>query len=98
MPTASPNFPRHSVFAASRWWVWRLIVVALLSGYVLSVGPACWLADRGILPKSRTELLNVPYFPLVYASHGSETTANVLASYIDFWTGTPEGPARDAAR
>jgi hypothetical protein len=44
---------------------WAAVVVAVALLYPLSFGPACWLADRDLLPDRLTESI---YRPLVFSA------------------------------
>jgi hypothetical protein len=62
-------------------WLW---IVALLIGlpvlYVASFGPACQLADRGIIPDTATTTLYHP-LGLFLANCCSEAICNVMIDY-----------------
>ena len=48
---------------SAAFWI-TVALVAVLVGYPLSFGPACWLADRGLIP---TTAAVQAYHPLVHA-------------------------------
>jgi hypothetical protein len=54
---------------------------ALPMFYVLSLGPAVWLADRGYLP---TEPLQVVYAPLIWL-HEHTPLSGPLDWYVELW-------------
>jgi len=55
-------------------------LAVLLVGYPLSFGPACWLADRGLIPKT---VAIQAYYPLAFAlAHsGSDWICNAMTDY-----------------
>jgi hypothetical protein len=65
-------------------WAFWAIVIALLSPmlYALSVGPACWLADRDAIPELAEKPLTAFYAPLSWFVDNSETAAKAYSSYM----------------
>jgi hypothetical protein len=57
--------------------------------YPLSTGPVIWLAERGLLPKDRTQqVFLVVYAPICYLGRsGPEPVRTVLHWWERFWTG-----------
>lgn len=53
--------------------------------YVLSIGPACWLVERGHVSRDLGEKV---YFPLIWAHDRSETFGWVIESYVELWVAT----------
>ena len=52
-----------------RSFPWLLASIALLSAYIISVGPVHWAASHGILPgRSMREAINAFYTPLGFLS------------------------------
>jgi hypothetical protein len=45
-----------------RWLTWAWIAVALLLVYVLSIGPAIWFSDRGMIPKPVVLSIHAPVY------------------------------------
>jgi len=63
------------------WAKWTAVgLVVVLVGYPLSFGPACWLADRGLIP---TTVVVQAYYPLAFAlAHsGSDWIGNAMTDY-----------------
>jgi hypothetical protein len=57
--------------------------VLLLTAYVLSIGPATWLALSGYIT---SELFEVIYYPIDWLSLRSETLRQVILWYQLLWT------------
>lgn len=50
--------------------------------YFLSVGPAVWLRDHGLVSN---EALMIVYFPFVWLEQKSELCRNVIEWYAELW-------------
>jgi len=60
------------------------IVMAIVVFYVLSIGPAYWLGERGVLS---AEYFDTAYFPLIWLTDRSEAAHEVVSWYLDeFWS------------
>lgn len=81
--------PRRSVFAVWHWprWTWAIVVVLMLVGYPLSIGPAYWMLGMGVIPQTATtvEFLRAFYYPLNAASENSEWLRTAIDRYHRFW-------------
>jgi len=64
-----------------------LVLATLLLLYVLLLGPAVWLHERGILVKQ----IEIAYFPLEWAAHHTSIVEITLRPYVELWS--PEAPA-----
>lgn len=79
---------RHNNESTKRWNGWCVVLLAvagLLLLYVLSVGPAAWLGEHGILSRDMRDMVEVIYIPLVFLAMQSETTHELLLDYINLW-------------
>jgi len=66
--------------------VWTGIVALLLPVvYVLSLGPAVWLHDRGGLGSEMNEFIRLTYSPLAWLRENSEVCRHVLDWYVGLW-------------
>jgi hypothetical protein len=66
-----------------RWAKWTLAaVVGVPVLYVLSFGPAVYMAARGLLPNWASNALDIAYRPLV---RSSQSIPRILYWYADFW-------------
>jgi hypothetical protein len=68
-------------------------VIVLLVGpllYVLSVGPAVWLYDRGTLGDGGRQAIEVIYLPLEWAASKTGAIAVPVDWYLDLWRTPPE--------
>jgi hypothetical protein len=63
------------------WATVGLVVIVL---YVLSFGPACWLAFN-VLPESMFPAFEVLYAPLDTCADLTEPTKKALRWYTDLW-------------
>ena len=59
-------------------------VLLLVSGYVLSTGPAALLVDKRYLS---VETVQTVYRPIMWAGKQSETFNRAILWYIKLWTG-----------
>ena len=50
-------------------------------GYVLSLGPAVWMHDRGWLPDS----VGIVYWPLIMLCKYSSTFEEMMNWYVELW-------------
>src|SRR5262245_3874977 len=64
------------------FWTSIILVVLLLLAYPLSFGPACWLADRGIVP---TKDVTDVFGPIIRFMCSADIGRPVL-SYGDLWS------------
>ena len=64
---------------SATFWI-SVALIAALVGYPLSFGPACWLADRGLIP---TTAAVQAYHPLAHAlAHsGSDWISSSMTEY-----------------
>jgi hypothetical protein len=64
-----------------------LAAVLLLSPvlYILSIGPAFWLASHGYLSQHTIETISPFYAPIEWLMKYSDTASEAIAWYIDFW-------------
>jgi hypothetical protein len=65
---------------SAAFWA-TVVVVAVLVGYPLSFGSACWLAGRGVVPMKATRMA---YWPLVRITVSRQGTP--LASYAELFS------------
>ena len=70
--------PRRS--RAITWLTIALVVAPFL--YVLSIGPAIWLLDRGLISKRPFETV---YFPLARLADKYPAFKSTIEWYADFW-------------
>jgi hypothetical protein len=75
-PRRNPSAPAAIILAA--------IAISLVM-YVLSVGPAMWLNNRGRLPSSILDSALLIYAPLDWLAHHSEVANRILFWYAGFW-------------
>ena len=57
-----------------------IAILAVL--YLLSVGPAVWLATHGYLP---SYLVNISYSPLLWLRENLEWFGEIVGWYLKFW-------------
>jgi hypothetical protein len=81
---AKPSSKRRS------WPAAVVLVLFLLVMYVLGVGPAAYLASRGIV---REDYAGIAYVPLFLAVDQSTTLTEATGWYINFWTPRERGVA-----
>jgi hypothetical protein len=67
-----------------------MAVLCILLLYVLSIGPACMLNKRGLLPNG----VKMAYQPLVPVMARSEVFAHALNQYQCWWLGVPYNPVQ----
>jgi hypothetical protein len=84
------NRPRRwrgpiTLFCESRHFRWSAIVGLILVLYVLSVGPAFWLATRGFLPKWAVSLIGTVYMPLGWAAGMLPRVGQAILWYTEYW-------------
>jgi hypothetical protein len=60
-----------------------LVVLPLL--YVLSVGPAVWVHESGMLSPGGKHALETIYLPVEWAAYKSQVISTPLMWYIDLW-------------
>lgn len=60
------------------------IVALSLVVYVLSMGPACWLADRDIIYRDNPYLVGF-YWPIIRASEACPPFGQFIGWYQSFW-------------
>ena len=58
------------------------VCVGLFLVYVLSIGPAVWLSNRGYLAKETSAV----YFPLFWLCEAFPWLKLLLQRYVDLWT------------
>ena len=77
----------RSMFAVWRWRKRVLIPLAflMLLGYPLSLGPVCWLFERGYAPASAEPIVIVIYYPLLIACENNSVAQNIFDPYADWW-------------
>ena len=63
---------------SAAFWI-TMALVAVLVGYPLSFGPACWLADRRVLPIHKTATVYRPILAAAY--HGPADIRRALQWY-----------------
>jgi hypothetical protein len=73
----------------SGWIVVGIVLVALPPLYLLSVGPAVWLHDRGWI----SDGVATVYVPLEWLAERSPTFGGVIEQYVDFWSQPQWAPA-----
>jgi len=62
------------------------VIAMLLVGYPLSVGPAIWLAEKGLLPASSHAPIWIIYEPLRWLLLQSpEPAVAAFRWYLEFW-------------
>lgn len=61
------------------------LLVLLPVFYVLSVGPAQWLSNRGYLSQGVESLLGLAYTPLQLLFNNWEPFRNLMIWYLAFW-------------
>jgi hypothetical protein len=65
----------------SRAWIgWA--IVSFLALYLLSVGPAAWLWNRGYLS---SRLMNVAYAPIDWSYKNSAAAQRIIDQYMRIW-------------
>ena len=68
------------------FWPWITVaLVAVLVLYPLSIGPATWLTNRGLLPEWAVDPVESFYAPVYWLFQQSEWSYRLLAWYLDFW-------------
>jgi hypothetical protein len=79
--------PRLRWFAVWKWKRrWRLcLILALLWGYPLSVGPTIWLCKHGYLPAE----VFIAYRPVRLFANLSDPMQSALAEYARWWDALP---------
>ena len=80
-----------------RWAKWTLAVVGVPALYIASFGPACWLSDREIIPRT------VPwrfYDPLAecLAYGESECIRDLMVAYGEWGGGSLKPPIQPTAK
>ena len=60
------------------------VVMLLLSAYVLSVGPVCWLVDNGYID-GNSQLLQAIYAPLALLAMYCSPAAWALEAYMELF-------------
>ena len=93
-PTAEPIPslpPRLAWFAVWRWKRrWRVgLILVLLVGYPLSLGPLAWLDARKQLPPEALPIVQVVYSPLGIACQLSDWCTILMGGYINWWRSDP---------
>ena len=69
------------------FWI-TVALVAVLVGYPLSFGPACWLEERGTTPDWCVTSFEVIYSPLYWIMfNGPQPIARFLWWYFKLWRG-----------
>jgi hypothetical protein len=53
--------------------------------YVLSIGPACWLAKHGYLSDDERSPAHLFYTPLIWLHERVPMTQNALERYVELW-------------
>src|SRR5262245_24663217 len=81
--------PMRSSGAAAVVAVLILLFLPLL--YVLSIGPAVWMHDRGMMSPTVTQCADTIYSPLEWASSKSSVSERIIMGYIEWWR--PPQPA-----
>jgi hypothetical protein len=66
------------------FWI-TVVLVAVLVGYPLSVGPLQWLDERGMLSDSWDKPTKVFYAPLDWLVRNSEAARAALSWYVGLW-------------
>jgi hypothetical protein len=64
---------------------WASVVVVVAGLYVLSVGPAAWLEDRGAMPAWAMPVVWRFYTPLIWACSRFGPTWDALVWYAALW-------------
>jgi hypothetical protein len=65
---------------------WATVVVAMLLLYVVSIGPACWLAGRNCVPDWAVGPGETIYQPAIWlVQNGPEPIGNAIVWYAAFW-------------
>ena len=77
------------------FWATVVLVVVLVVAYPLSIGPACWLADRDMLPELADKPIEIFYSPLMWIVRDSETAGTIYVWYVGLWV--PESDAEPLA-
>ena len=67
------------------WWVAIAAggVLLLPVIYLLSIGPAVWLSDRGLV----SDRVEFAYYPLIWLAERTEWFVASLRWYIELWRG-----------
>jgi hypothetical protein len=65
---------------------WATVVVVVLMGYPLSLGPACWISSR---TKTGGAVVSMFYRPMMWGMSRSGRVSNALSWYSDL--GSAEG-------
>ena len=70
-----------------RWAKWTAAaLIAMLAGYPLSIGPACWALRNGFLPDKQRRNAASFYLPiLVMEEDGPEFASEIIVRYIALW-------------
>lgn len=83
-----PRSPHNAGMERPRTSSWLAIVIVLVLltplFYVLSVGPAVWLCERGVIGEGPA---SVVYAPLEWLTDVSPPFQSIMESYIDLWDG-----------
>jgi hypothetical protein len=66
-----------------------VVLLLLPMLYVLSIGPAVWLLDRGAISK---KLLYTAYAPVDWLVHQNETFGDAMEWYCGLWAEPPSEP------
>ena len=75
------------------FWASVVVVVILAVAYPLSIGPACWLANRDVLPAWTDSAVKALYSPLMWCASNSETASDAYAWYVGFWVDDSDNSA-----
>jgi len=62
-----------------------LVLLFLPLLYVLSIGPAVWLHDRGMMSPTVTQCAQTIYSPLEWAAFKSSVTMQIMEGYLNWW-------------
>jgi len=62
-----------------------LVLLFLPLLYVLSIGPAVWLHDRGMMSPTVTQCAQTIYSPLEWAAFRSSVTMQIMEGYLNWW-------------
>ncbi len=79
MATASPRKP------AAGFWI-TLVLITLLFGYPLSIGPAAWFNTRGLPPPWLTAASKRFYWPIIWLrNNGPAPVDRAIMWYSQLW-------------
>jgi hypothetical protein len=62
-----------------------VVVVVVLVGYPLSIGPVLWLADRQMIPDAAKKQVGLIYAPLAWVVNNSSNAFQVYSWYGRLW-------------